>query len=300
MGSHTRRTARWALALATVLAAVLASLVLPASTASAGQSCHYVRNDSGGFTYSCTQTGDGGTDGTGGSDGSGSGGGASCTLVLQATFCMGTRACWYEEWGPPWAIPQGKPPGEDAEKKVRTCVDPGGGGETMPVWVGANEPQPPSLQEQAQTAFGQLKPALGTLSANPATTSLVSLPTWFWAEGLDGQLTGSSAFGLRAIAEPDHLDVDPGDGSGSTSCPWTTTQSDVCSHVYDRASSAGGTTSVDGHPAYAVTAEPVWTVSFEMNGNPVNIPGAPTELRGPQMTKAERVAEVQALVDDVR
>jgi hypothetical protein len=167
------------------------------------------------------------------------------------------------------------------------------------VWVGGDEPQPPSLQEQAQTAFGQLNPALGTLSANPATTSLVSLPTWYWAQGLDGQLTGSSAFGLRAIADPDHLEVDPGDGSGALTCPWTTTESDTCSHVYDRASSVSGTTAVDGHKAYAVTAEPVWTVRFEMNGTPVNIPGAPTELRGPQMTKAERVAEVQALVNNV-
>lgn len=38
---------------------------------------------------------------------------------------------------------------------------------------------------------------------------------------------------------------------------------------------------------------------FELNGNPVNIPGAPTELRGPQMNAAVRVVESQALVTNV-
>jgi hypothetical protein len=134
---------------------------------------------------------------------------------------------------------------------------------------------------------------------NPTTRSLVTLPTWFWADGLTGgALTGSSAFGLVAIATPDHLEVDPGDGSDTVSCPWATRRSDTCSVAYERSSAGRGTTTVAGHDAFAATAEPVWRVAFELNGTPVNIPGAPTELRGPATDAAVWVAESQALVVD--
>jgi len=172
MRQHHRRArssvSRLLTGLGVVLVMVLSTLTLQAvtSSASACDNPTAVTHPGGSVTYECSQGGSDGTGGSGGTDGTGTGGGGapSCTLVLQATFCMGTRACWYEAWGPPWAIPQGKPPGKDAEKKVRTCLDPGGGGETMPVWVGGNQPQPPSLQEQAQTAFGQLNPALARSS----------------------------------------------------------------------------------------------------------------------------------------
>ena len=87
-----------------------------------------------------------------------------------------------------------------------------GGIGTQAVWMGGKNtpPPPPSLAEQAQTAFGKLTPAVGTLASNPRTMSLVTLPTWFWADGLQGDLTGSSAFGLVAIARPQSLQVTPG------------------------------------------------------------------------------------------
>ena len=86
--------------------------------------------------------------------------------------------------------------------------------------------------------------------------------------------------------------------SATITCAWTTTRTDACSHAYERSSQTRGTALLRGHDAYAATGEAVWTVEFEMNGTPVNIPGAPTELRGQPMDAAVWVAESQAVVID--
>jgi len=215
---------------------------------------------------------------------------------------MDQTPCFYKENVVPFAPPQSKPPKKDSDWRVRMCLALGVGawmGEAL--WMDDNEPEPPSLQEQAQTAFGQLQVPGATLTVNPTTRTLVSLDTWFWAGGLSAdELTGSSAFGLVAIATPDHLELDPGDLSGDVPCDWVTERSDTCSYAYPISSEANGTTTVDGHGAYAASGQAVWEVNFEMNGNPVTIPGSPTELRGPPMNAAVRVNEVQSVVTDVR
>ena len=313
MSAPVRPAASTTLRLVTVLVAIVAATVLSPQSATAAD-CN-VQNPDGSINYGCTMPGDpgGNGNGNGGSDGggipgigsgSGSGGAGtpSCDLIAPATFCVGSDACWYLPSVVPYAPPKGDPPdGDRGNWKVRSCRFLDSGVETKAVWMGGKNtpPPPPSLPEQAQTAFGQLTPAVGTLASNPRTTSLVTLPTWFWAEGLPGELTGSSAFGLVAIARPQSLQVTPGDGSATLDCPWSTAPSDVCSHSYERSSAARGTTEVDGHRAYAVTAQPVWSVEFELNGTPINIDGAPTELRGPTMTTGVRVAEVQALVNRI-
>ena len=307
MSAPVRQAASTMLRLVTVLAAVVAATVLSTQSANAAD-CN-IQNPDGSINYGCVKPGNPGGNGSGGGGipgiGSGSDGGVStpsCDLVAPATFCMGSSACWYLPSVVPYAPPKGDPPdGDRSNWEVRSCRFMDGGIGTQAVWMGGKNtpPPPPSLAEQAQTAFGKLTPAIGTLASNPRTTSLVTLPTWFWAEGLQGDLTGSSAFGLVAIARPQSLQVTPGDGTAPLDCPWSTQPSDVCSHAYERSSAARGTTEVDGHRAYAVTAQPVWSVEFEMNGTPVNIDGAPTELRGPTMTTGVWVAEVQALVNRI-
>ena len=283
------------------LSAALAFLVVTGPAATAGECVEReaVQNPDGSVGYKCTKWSGGGEPGEKGSQGGQTE--PACGLVAPATFCMGETPCYYKENVVPYAPPRSKPPKKGSDWRVRMCISPLTGGFLgEAVWLDENEPQPPSLQEQAQTAFGQLQVPGATLTFNPTTRTLVSLDTWFWAQGLaSGDITGSSAFGLVAIATPDHLELTPGDGSGSMNCDWVTTKSDTCSYAYPRSSAGNGTTTVDGQGAYAANGQAVWDVAFEMNGNPVNIPGAPTELRGPQMNAAVRVVESQSLVTNV-
>lgn len=291
----TRR--RWLpLHLLTALACAVAWLVVAPAAPAGADDCLVQDPVTGKITYVCEEPGQPGQPGDPGDEGGG-GGGPSCELKPPGTFCVGMNSCYYKDNVVPFAPPQSPPPTPDAEWKVRICIGANLAESYEAVWIGEDEPQPPSLAEQARTAIGELDLGTGSLTVNPTTRSLVSLPTWFWADGLSADnLTGSSAFGLVAIATPDHLDIDPGDGSGAVQCPWTTTPSDTCSHAYDRSSATRGTASVDGHAAYAATGEPVWTLAFEMNGTPVNIPGVPTEITGAPMSAGVWVAESQAVV----
>ena len=92
------------------------------------------------------------------------------------------------------------------------------------IWV---TPDEADIGAQVDAAYGQLAAPAFTLTFNPPRRGIVNLPNWYWAAGPTGAtLTGSSAGGLVAIAEPDHLEVDPGDGNGAFECPWAVAQGD--------------------------------------------------------------------------
>ena len=287
---------RWARAVSRLLvlvATVGVTMLMAPQLAHACDNMEVRHNPDGSISYVCT---DGTSTGTPGEPGGGGASTPSCTLLPPATFCDGTTPCYIKDNVAPYAPPQGPPPSKDAQWHVVMCFS-GATWSGTAVWDNTKKPQPPSLQEQALTAFGALRPPTAQLRFNPDHRTLVYLDTWFWAEGLSaGPLTGSSAFGLVARATPDHLELDPGDGSGPTTCPWTTSRSAQCSYVYPRSSVSGSTHGDDGQPAFAATARPVWTVTFAVNGTPVTIPGAPTELKGPTSTAAVEVAETQAIV----
>jgi hypothetical protein len=153
------------------------------------------------------------------------------------------------------------------------------------------------LIDQSVEATGQIKMPSSVLSFNPTARTLVNLDTWFWAQGLDGgELRGSSAFGLVAVATPARLEVTPGDGSAVLTCPWVTAKSDRCAYPYRRSSLGGSVRGQNGEPAYEATAQAFWTLRFELNNAPVLIPGAHSELAGPRMTIPVEVAEVQTIV----
>ncbi|RYU09472.1 hypothetical protein [Nocardioides iriomotensis] len=254
----------------------------------------------GQITYVCNGD-EPGEPGGPGDEGGGGSNGPSCDLKPPGTFCVGPNSCYWRDSVVPFAPPKSPPPTPDAEWKVRVCIGANLAESFDAIWIDPANPPTPPLIDQAWTAIGQLAPPVGELSVNPTTRSLVSLPTWFWADGLSGDdLTGSSAFGLVAIATPDYIEVDPGDGSGAVQCPWTTAQSDTCSHAYERSSATRGRASVDGHDAYAASGTPVWSLAFELNGNPINIPGAPPEFRGQTMDAGVWVAESQAVVTSRR
>jgi hypothetical protein len=294
---------RVAVGLALALVAALVVLAGPsgvAHAAASGKKCTQYKAVTdpltGQITYVCVQWGDP-------SPGGGGPVKPSCDLLSPATFCNGTEACWYSPWHPPWALPIG-PPAPKEQPMILNCYEDGATAPTSyPVWVGPNVVATPPLAAQAVTAIGQLNIPVPHLAFNPPGRTLVGIPTYFWAENAPGgELTGSSAFGLVAIATPDHLVVDPGDGSGAQNCPWVTSESAAsqdCTYTYLR-SSVNGSASHDGQPAYAATVTASYTIRFEDGGTPVNIPGVQTTITSAAATSAVPVAEVQAIVTGSR
>lgn len=253
-------------------------------------------------TYSCVVVDDGGDDGD-----DGGGGGSSeptCQLWGQFTYCVGTTACHDIPWHPPMALPPGPKPNPDSEPRARECdygVPGGYGPYVVTYYWSGDEPEPPSLYEQALTAIGQIDLTIPSLETSPRGRTLVFIPVWFWLDGGAGDRTGSSAFGLVATAVLDHVDVDPGDGSPSFACPWVTTAEQAeeeCSYSYDRRSDNGAAT-WQGKPAHLASATATWTLSFEVNGTPVTIPNAPATLTSEASTAPVRVDEQGAVVTDV-
>ncbi|MTB88539.1 hypothetical protein H9L21_13830 [Aeromicrobium senzhongii] len=218
--------------------------------------------------------------------------------LLEGPYCLGTRFCVTTDLIVPLALPDGEPPNEDSEERYRWCSTGGAYQLESSWWTGENEP--PSLLERALSAIGQIDLATPTLSTSPTGRTLVTLDTWFWASGASTSATGS-AFDLVATATFASMSVDPGDGSGAFSCPLTTTRAAAesdCRHAYRRAS-LGGSTSVEGRPAYSASVRLVYDLSFTVGGTPVVVPGAPTTLEAPVASAPIRVDEVQSIVTEV-
>ncbi len=235
--------------------------------------------------------------GAGGSDdgGSDSGGEPTCELTGLADYCIGTSACWANVPSAldPSTWPEETRPSPDAIYTYQSCApDPDG---TLTGWSWYT-PDEMTVGEAAREAFGLLRVPPFEVGVNPPRQAIVGIETWFWAAtGQPGALQGSSALGVVAIAEPDHIEVDPGDGSAPLSCPWTTAQSDACSHTYVR-SSAGQPTGHAGLPAYSARMRLVYDVRFESNGSPLTVRGLPAVLESPWAQVSVPVAEVQAIV----
>ncbi|MCL3818867.1 hypothetical protein [Aeromicrobium wangtongii] len=217
----------------------------------------------------------------------------------SGNYCKGTRTCFNVAHFTPNEMPEGKKPNEDSEARIEYCFETPFTAVVERIYWTDDEEEPPSLLEQAQTAIGQIDLPTPTLAISPPTRTLVNLDTWFWLSGAQRVATGSSAFGLVAIATFSSLTVDPGDGSGEFHCdslPTTAAEAQQsCHHEYRKASTSGSATA-DGQPAYAASARSVYTLRFEVNGVPTPIPGAPTTLDGPSATAAVRVIEAQTLV----
>lgn len=276
---------------------LLASLVGPAGPAVAADvppGCHMEKVVTGPGTWRydvvCPPSSGGEEPGNGGT-----GAEPTCELTGLADYCIGTSACWANV---PSALPESQWPEEsrpapEAIYTYQSCTpDPTG---TLTGWSWYT-PTEVTVGEAARQAFGLLAAPAFTVGHNPPGRAVVGLPTWFWAEGAGaGPVNGSAALGVVAIAEPARLEVDPGDGSGVVSCPWSTVESDACSHTYARAS-VEGQADASGTPSYAVRIRLVYDVRFEVDGSPLTLGGLPTTLESAWQTAAVPVAEIQTLV----
>jgi hypothetical protein len=217
-----------------------------------------------------------------------------------ANFCIDDDVCFTIDHFAPLKMPAGDKPNEDSKARVTMCYDGimGPPGVRRIFW---SDDEEPSLLEQAQTAIGQIDLGTPRIQVSPAGRTLVNLDTWFWTTGQQRTATGSSAFGLVAIATFRSMSVDPGDGTGSFACGWTTSADEAkqsCHHEYRRAS-VRGPESVGGRPAYGVRVTAVYDLRFEMDGAPITVNGAPLTLDAPPAQAAVRVDEVQTRVTGV-
>lgn len=246
------------------------------------------------YETQCVDSGDDGDDG--GDDGGG--GGSECDLIDPFTYCNGGDRCYQSEWHPPWAMPPEPKPNPDSEPVIENCATPPSTAVTSyPVWSD-DVPDVPPLEDQAWSAFGELAAPPFDLRYGPAALSYVGTDTYFWVEGPgDGEIIGSSAFTVVAIATPDHVEVDPGDGSGVVNCGWATSETDDCVRTYVDSSVGGGTTDAAGTPSYAAQARLIYDVRFENAGAPLNLPGLPTTLESAWVSAAVPVGEVQVIVE---
>ncbi len=311
-----RTRSRAAALVATLLVAAGLAVVVPTSAAVANPTCTppaQASYDPGSGQYSCTVPG-GGTPGTpGGGGGGGEPAEPTCDLEgfgeLGATYaehdprgpyCMGSNICWDTEVFPPMANPAGEKPSEEAEARIRWC-QPSIFGPPSSTAYWSEDDDVPSQLEQAQEAIGNIDLGQPTVNVSPAARTLVNLDTWFWVTGQQEQVSGSSAFGLVAIATFRSLSVNPGDGSDGIRCPFTASRGAAerdCFYTY-KASSRRGGAEVNGRPAFRATARIVYDLRFEVGGNEVTVAGAPTTLEGPVGAVSVRVDEVQSTVTDI-
>lgn len=279
------RKVLWAFALAVVGAALL----LPATAAdAAGKRCHQeaVKNPDGSITYHlvCVDV----TPGHPGEPGGGEEedcGLDQANLPYEGTpFCDGGLACQYTDNIVPLAPPTTPAP-EGQKWQARYCAN----GTKVLVLTGGEQPRP--LIVQAQEAFGNLAPPTGDVRHSPDVRGIVGLDTWLWlAPATFGELRGSSAEGLVAVAEPNGTAWTTGDG-GSVSCtgpgvPYAEGGTSDCTHTYRRASAR-----------YDGNVRRTWAVHYEQGGAAIDIPGAPAALTA-DTGWALAVAEAQVVTGE--
>jgi len=292
-----------------VVVAVAALLVGAAPTTAAGDPCQqqYVGAD-GKVHYRniCA----GGGESTDPPAGGGGGDGPSCYLGrkgqfnYQVAYCSGELSCYRFIPPPSSPLPDAwpaRPPGtsETAQYANQACFTQPPAEELVSneyIWVEPAEVDPAAFLTQA---IGNIALPTYTVGFNPPGRTVVGLPTWFWADGAGaGPVVGSSAGGLVGTATPAHLEVDPGDGSGSFTCAWSVTPSDTCAYSYRRSSARETTRTEKGTPAYPARMRLVLTLSFQFNGGPITLAGAPETISTPWQGTLVPVAEVQTLVTD--
>lgn len=234
-----------------------------------------------------------GDDSDGGSDGEVVSDDCDLSGGLFNEFCIGTARCFVND---PAAVQdleknglsEDSRPSPDSYPVYWQCQRPNGEEFDRYYW---NDDQPVvSIADRIRAAVGVLQLPTISASFNPPTRTLVNLPTWWWAVGAPAaEIRGTEALGLRAVATPRGLSIEPGDGTGSFTCPMSVTKSDTCTHEYRRAGD------------YTASVSIVYDLTFEIGGNPVDAAEVPADLRTLTVDDAVDVPvrEVQSRVTEL-
>lgn len=281
-----RRGATWA----AVVALVSAQMMIGVGPAAAA--CEKATKTINGKTvsYCVVVTTPGGTQSGGGSGGDS--GPPPCTLDAEyKDLCLGEDACWMNDPAKvqkPSELEGVPKPDEDSYVVYIKCQRPDGS--TYDRWYWNDDAPTITLEDRILAAAGALDLPTFEASFNPETRTLVNLPTWWWAEGApDGEIRGTEALGMVAVAVPRGLSIDPGDGSGALACPMSVSKSDACSTDYRRAGD------------YTAAVSIVYDISFVFNGEELPATDIPAELRTVTVDDDVPVAvrEVQSRVTDL-
>lgn len=172
-------------------------------------------------------------------------------------------------------------------------------------WVQDNvtppPPTAPSITPAQLAALAQATIPLHapTIHINPTGDQLVGMATWFWVDPADiGTLPASDSqngVSVTGSVTADHFTVDPGDGTGTFSCPgsgtpWAPGAQTSCSHTYPR-SSAGQ----KPNDAFTAKVTVTWVGSYTATINGAPAPGGPLGPVVERSSAAIRVAEAQAI-----
>lgn len=169
----------------------------------------------------------------------------------------------------------------------------------------AAPPTPEQLRDAAMAAMTLPVPVLGR---NPATTTLVYLPTWFWVPGAAFRTwditasAGEPVVSATVVAQPQSMVVSSAGGSSGACTPgqattsWATGGSDAaaCTIEFQRPSV--------GQPGLAFTANGTtsYTTSWTSRVAGAAGPGGPLAPVSRTGQTAVPVAETQALVNSTR
>jgi hypothetical protein len=256
-----------------------------------------------GIQYGCIEwSNDGGEDDGGGSDDGGGGGGTpappQCTFHgIYDDFCIGDRACYKNDPAAIQDIERAREdtPGladkpEDADRLIFTgCRETPDSEEVRRYyWDTEIETATVSIVDRIRAASGALGLPTITATFNPPTRTLVNLETWWWAQGAPtGEVVGSPALGMRAIASPRGMTVSA--GGQSVTCPLVTRMDDTCVMRFRRAGD------------YTATMTITYDIRFEMGGRIIPVPAGAEDLTTLTTTATTTlpVREVQSIVTEV-
>lgn len=274
--------------LVAALALALVALTITAGPSSAAD-CTTWQDENGTIHYDCDEID------PGDSHGGGDGGDPVVTCDLEGQYsdlCIGQDACWMNDPAAvqdPEELKDTPKPNEDSHVVYISCQRPDGS--TYDRWYWNEDVPAITIEDRIRSAMGALDLPTIEASFNPPARTLVNLPTWWWAEGAQaGEIRGSEALGMIAVATPRGLSVVPGDGSASQACPMSVTRSDTCTYTYRRSGE------------YTATLSIVYDIRFEMNGQAIDMAEVPAELRTVTIDDdvPVRVREVQTRVTKVR
>ena len=275
---------------------VIAALASPAVAAPVCTVAGDTDPSTPGIQYGCIEWSDDEDDGEGSGGGGGTPAPPECSFHgVYDDFCQGRLACYKNDPAAIQDVERAREdtPGladrpEDADHLVFTACRETPDSDEVRRYVWDSELETVTIVDRIRAAHGALRLPTVTAVFNPPTRTLVNLDTWWWAQGAPaGEVVGSAALGMRAIASPRGMTVNA--GGQSISCPVVTQRSDACSMTFRRAGDHSATMTI------------TYDIRFEMGGRVIPVPAGAQDLLTLTTTATTTVPvrEVQSIVTAV-